>query len=125
MCKIIVVIIRKMCCTILILSREAGDDMKRNALESLIRWKSSEDRKPMVLKGARQVGKTWLMKEFGQNCYQHTVYFNFDEEDELKSIFEVNKNPRRIIELLSLISEEKILPGGHGQSAGCHAADLR
>lgn len=85
--------------------------MKRNALESLIRWKSSEDRKPMVLKGARQVGKTWLMKEFGQNCYQHTVYFNFDEEDELKSIFDVNKNPRRIIELLSLIAGEKILPG--------------
>ena len=85
--------------------------MKRNALESLIRWKSSEDRKPMVLKGARQVGKTWLMKAFGQNCYQHTVYFNFDEEDELKSIFEVNKNPRRIIELLSLIAGEKILPG--------------
>ena len=85
--------------------------MKRNALESLIRWKSSEDRKPMVLKGARQVGKTWLMKEFGQSCYQHTVYFNFDEEDELKSIFEVNKNPRRIIELLSLIAGEKILPG--------------
>ena len=84
--------------------------MKRNALESLIRWKSSEDRKPMVLKGARQVGKTWLMKEFGQNCYQHTVYFNFDEEDELKSIFEVNKNPRRIIELLSLIAGEKICP---------------
>ena len=85
--------------------------MKRNALESLIRWKSSEDRKPMVLKGARQVGKTWLMKEFGQNCYQHMVYFNFDEEDELKSIFEVNKNPQRIIELLSLIAGEKILPG--------------
>ena len=85
--------------------------MKRNALESLIRWKSSEDRKPMVLKGARQVGKTWLMKAFGQNCYQHTVYFNFDEEDALKSIFEVNKNPRRIIELLSLIAGEKILPG--------------
>lgn len=85
--------------------------MKRNALESLIHWKSSEDRKPMVLKGARQVGKTWLMKEFGQSCYQHTVYFNFDEEDELKSIFEINKNPRRIIELLSLIAGEKILPG--------------
>ena len=85
--------------------------MRRNALDSLIRWKSSEDRKPMVLKGARQVGKTWLMKEFGQSCYQHTVYFNFDEEDELKSIFEVNKNPQRIIELLSLIAGEKILPG--------------
>ncbi len=65
----------------------------------------------MVLKGARQVGKTWLMKEFGQSCYQHTVYFNFDEEDELKSIFETNKNPQRIIELLSMIAGEKILPG--------------
>lgn len=85
--------------------------MRRNALEPLKCWKSNEDRKPMVLKGARQVGKTWLMKEFGQSCYQHTVYFNFDEEDELKSIFEINKNPQRIIELLSLIAGEKILPG--------------
>jgi len=85
--------------------------MKRNAINALIQWKSSEDRKPMLLKGARQVGKTWLMKEFGQSCYQHTVYFNFDEEDELKSIFEANKNPQRIIELLSMIAGEKILPG--------------
>lgn len=65
----------------------------------------------MVLKGARQVGKTWLMKEFGRNYYKSYVYFNFDEEDELKSIFTSNKNPHRIIELLSMISDEKILPG--------------
>ena len=65
----------------------------------------------MVLKGARQVGKTWLMKEFGQNYYDSFVYFNFDEEDELKSIFETNKNPHRIVELLSLIVGKKILPG--------------
>jgi len=65
----------------------------------------------MVLKGARQVGKTWLMKEFGKNYYSSYVYFNFDEEDELKSIFEVNKNPYRIIELLSMIAGEKIIPG--------------
>lgn len=84
--------------------------MKRNAIQELVAWKSSEDRKPMVLKGARQVGKTWLMKEFGQNYYDSYVYFNFDEEDELKSIFEANKNPQRIIELLSLIAGEKILP---------------
>ena len=84
--------------------------MKRNALEALIRWKSSEDRKPMVLKGARQVGKTWLMKEFGRSAYDSFVYFNFDEEEELKSIFEANKNPQRIVELLSLIAGEKILP---------------
>lgn len=85
--------------------------MRRKSLDALIRWKSSEDRKPMVLKGARQVGKTWLMKEFGRTCYAHTVYFNFDEEDELKFIFEKNKNPQRIVELLSLIAGEKILPG--------------
>lgn len=85
--------------------------MKRNALEALMQWKSSENRKPMVLKGARQVGKTWLMKEFGRTAYDSFVYFNFDEEDELKSIFEINKNPQRIVELLSLIAGEKILPG--------------
>ena len=85
--------------------------MRRNAIQELVTWKSSEDRKPMVLKGARQVGKTWLMKEFGQNYYDSYVYFNFDEEDELKSIFEANKNPQRIIELLSLIAGKKILQG--------------
>lgn len=76
-----------------------------------MRWKDSEERKPLVLKGARQVGKTWLMKEFGENCYEHFVYFNFDEEDALKSIFDTNKNPERLIELLSMIAGEKILPG--------------
>lgn len=85
--------------------------MKRNAIQDLIWWKGSEERKPLVLKGARQVGKTWLMKEFGRNYYESYVYFNFDEEDELKSIFESNKNPQRIIELLSMIGGEKILPG--------------
>lgn len=84
--------------------------MKRNAIEALIQWKNDEERKPMVLKGARQVGKTWLMKEFGKNYYDSFVYFNFDEEDELKSIFEANKNPHRIVELLSMIAGTKILP---------------
>ena len=84
--------------------------MKRNAIADLIKWKADEDRKPLVMRGARQVGKTWLMKEFGKSCYQSYVYFNFDEEDELKSIFEANKNPKRIVELLSLIAGEKILP---------------
>ena len=84
--------------------------MRRNAIEDLIRWKNDEERKPMVLKGARQVGKTWIMKEFGKNHYDNFVYFNFDEEEELKSVFETNKNPKRIVELLSLIAEEKILP---------------
>lgn len=85
--------------------------MKRNALEYLEQWKKNDDRKPMILKGARQVGKTWLMKEFGKKCYKNYVYFNFDEEDALKSIFETNKNPHRIVELLSMITGEKITPG--------------
>ena len=80
--------------------------LKRNAIQELIKWKSSEERKPLVMRGSRQVGKTWLMKEFGQNYYDSYVYFNFDEEDELKSIFEANKNPHRIIELLSMIAGE-------------------
>ena len=84
--------------------------MRRKALEELIKWKNDVERKPMVLRGARQVGKTWLMKEFGRTNYKSFVYFNFDEEDELKSIFESNKNPTRIIELLSLIAGEKIFP---------------
>lgn len=65
----------------------------------------------MVLKGARQVGKTWLMKEFGRSFYNNFVYFNFDEDEALKPVFETNKNPNRILELLSLIAGVKILPG--------------
>jgi len=89
------------------------DNVKRNAIEQLLQWKNSADRKPLVLKGARQVGKTWLMQEFGRLYYEDTFYFNFDEEDELKSIFETNKNPHRIIELLGLIKDKKILPEKH------------
>jgi len=65
----------------------------------------------LILKGARQVGKTWLMEEFGKSQYSSCVSFNFDEEDELKSIFETNKNPRRIVELLGLLKGQKIIPG--------------
>lgn len=85
--------------------------MERIIMRSLIDWKDSKDRKPMILKGARQVGKTWLMKEFGSQYFENLVYFNFDEEEELKSIFSNNKDPKRITELLSLISGETIVPG--------------
>ena len=85
--------------------------MKRNAYEKLIAWKEGPGRKPLILKGARQVGKTWLMKEFGKNQYANYVSFNFDEEEKLSSIFEANKNPHRIIELLGLINGQKIIPG--------------
>lgn len=98
-------------CYAIIIPEKDGVFMKRNAMQSLINWKNDPERKPLILRGARQVGKTWLMKEFGQTCYANYIYFNFDEEDELKSIFQANKNPHRIIELLSMISGEKIQPG--------------
>ena len=59
--------------------------MHRNAFNDLVAWKSDPDRKPLILKGARQVGKTWLMREFGRREYGSCVYHNFDEEDELKA----------------------------------------
>lgn len=85
-------------------------DMDRNALRKLEMWKESYDRKPLILKGARQVGKTWLMKTFGEMNYENVAYFNFDEEESLKTIFDTNKNPERIIELLSMIIGKKIEP---------------
>ena len=61
--------------------------MYRKALQKMIDWKQSSHRKPLVLRGARQVGKTWLMKEFGSQCYEKTFYFSFDKEEDLKTIF--------------------------------------
>ena len=111
MCFFSVDNLRKMCYTMCNHFERMVIALKRKAIQILINWKSSDDRKPMVLKGARQVGKTWLMKEFGKSCYNSSVYFNFDEEEQLKSIFETNKNPHRIIELLSMIAGKKIIPG--------------
>jgi predicted AAA+ superfamily ATPase len=85
--------------------------MYRRALDKLIAWKRDRDRKPLILKGARQVGKTWLMKEFGAAHYSNYVYCNFDEEDRLSSIFETNKDPHRIVEQLGVIAGRKIVPG--------------
>ena len=84
--------------------------MYRAVIEDLIQWKQSANRKPLILQGARQVGKTWLMKEFGKTCYEDYVYLNFDEEESIKSVVEKNKDPHRIIELLSLLSGKKIFP---------------
>ena len=64
--------------------------MQRDVEKSLLSWKNRANRKPLVLMGARQVGKTWLMREFGRTCYEDFAYFNFDEEDQLRSIFEID-----------------------------------
>lgn len=84
--------------------------MKRNALKNLKEWKESKDRKPLILKGARQVGKTWLMKFFGKTEYENYYYFNFDENPSLSSIFEKNKESKRIIELLGVLVNKPINP---------------
>lgn len=87
--------------------------MRRKALQKLKEWKDDPDRKPLILKGARQVGKTWLMERFGEECYEDSFYFNFDEEEEIASIFKNNKDPLRIIELLGMIRGKKIEPQKH------------
>lgn len=84
--------------------------MERNIFQDLIRWKQDPHRKPLILKGARQTGKTWLMLEFGKRYYRDFAYFNFDEDPGLFSIFETNKDPFRLIELLGLLTGKKIQP---------------
>ena len=84
--------------------------MKRFIMKQLVDWKNSLDRKPLILKGARQVGKTYILKEFGENNYENVAYFNFDHDDGLKELFSNTKNPIRIIEQLSIANGKKISP---------------
>lgn len=79
-------------------------------MKELIKWKENKGRKPLILRGARQVGKTYILKEFGKENYQNIAYFNFDNDEELKNIFLHTKDPKRIIEQLVLVSEERIEP---------------
>ena len=69
--------------------------MERFILKKLLDWKNSPYRKPLILKGVRQVGKTWILKEFGRRCYENTAYFNFDENEEYKQFFETTKDVDR------------------------------
>ncbi len=85
-------------------------EIKRRALQGLIDWKVKKDRKPLVLQGARQVGKTWLLKYFGNNYFDDIAYFNFDRQGELKQFFETTKDPKRIIQNLALVHGRAILP---------------
>lgn len=84
--------------------------MERLILSKLFDWKNSPYRKPLILKGVRQVGKTWLLKEFGKRYYENTAYFNFDENEEYKQFFETTKDVDRLLQNLMLASGQKILP---------------
>ncbi len=77
-------------------------------MKDLVNWKNSKYRKPLILKGVRQVGKTWILNEFGNRYYNNTAYFNFDENPEYKQFFETTKNPERILQNLILASGQKI-----------------
>lgn len=82
--------------------------MYRIAIEKLKRWKESKNRKPLIIEGARQVGKTWLMKEFGKLYYSDTVYINFDSNSIMKELFDSDLNVERIILGLELYTGKKI-----------------
>lgn len=84
--------------------------MERIIIEKLNQWKQSSHRKPLILQGVRQVGKTWILKEFGRQSYKNTAYFNFDESPEYQQFFETTKDVRRILQNLMLASAQQIVP---------------
>ena len=84
--------------------------MQRLLLGRLQSWKASPVRKPLILKGLRQVGKTWLLKEFGRTAYENVAYFNFEENPEYKEFFSHTKDVRRILPNLAMASAQTIEP---------------
>ena len=82
--------------------------MYRNQMEKLIEWKDSKNRKPLIIRGARQVGKTWIMKEFGNKYYQNIAYINFDRNTRMEQLFSGDMNIERIIQGLKLESNVNI-----------------
>lgn len=87
--------------------------MKREIFERLVKWKNKPDgsRNVLMLKGARQVGKTWLLKELGEKCFEDYIYINLERYADTLTIFEETLDPHIIIEQLGLIFEKKIIPG--------------
>lgn len=85
--------------------------MDRTAMLQLQEWKARKNRKPLIIRGARQTGKTWLMKEFGRIAYENTVYINFDNNRLMKDLFEEDLDTARLIRGLELYSGQKIESG--------------
>ena len=84
--------------------------MERLLIKQLLKWKGSQDRKPLVLEGARQVGKTWLLKEFGRKYFKDVCYINFELSDRLGEVFAGDLSPQSIIEQLSIYNGKVIEP---------------
>lgn len=85
--------------------------MERYAMQKLVQWKQRKNRKPLILKGARQVGKTWLMQEFGKQYFKNTAYVNFDRNDHMADVFEQDYNVERILMAINIETGVKIVPG--------------
>lgn len=85
--------------------------MKRQAINDLICWKNAANRKPLLLLGARQIGKTWLLKEFGRTQYQNVVHIDFERQEEYREFFATTKDPARILQNLSIACGTPIQPG--------------
>ena len=83
----------------------------RTIIEDLQRWKESKGRKPLIIQGARQTGKTWIMRNFGIQFFENTAEFNFDKTKELSEIFDRTKDVNRILKELALFSNVPIIPG--------------
>ena len=84
--------------------------MYRKIIKNLIEWKKDINRKPLILRGARQVGKTYIIKQFGKENYEGIAYFNFDHDIQLYDMFEHTKDPKRILEQLSFVYGKAIIP---------------
>jgi uncharacterized protein len=84
--------------------------MDRNAMKQLEKWRNKHNKKPLIIRGARQVGKTWLMKEFGKNFYEDTVYINFDSNSQMRILFESDLDVDRIIGGIEIYIGHKINP---------------
>jgi hypothetical protein len=86
-------------------------EIRRDIIDQLKLWKEDPQRKPILLKGARQIGKTWALETFGRTCFEHYVKFDFDRQPELKTVFQVTKEPERILKELALYCTEPIIAG--------------
>jgi len=84
--------------------------IERTIITSLKAWQTKSGRKPLLLFGARQVGKTWVLRHFGDTCFEHCAYFSLDEETSVAEIFQRTKDPHRIIEQLSFLTDVPIRP---------------
>lgn len=86
-------------------------EIKRDVMDALLEWKQCPERKPLIIQGARQIGKTWIMQKFGEKHFEYVAYFNFDASDELCREFENTKNPERLIDILRLYTQYPIEAG--------------